>query len=354
MMDFKAREKVWQDKALDLFKQSSIANFNHTQYDDKGLMMKYKNLVNKKTRIWWTKTSLDNYIKQKIIPRGLRIQLYPTFSLDDTELISKWESVSSACSMSFMEIINIKNASILEELDIELNKLQEELVAKLSKEALEKFFQDLNHDMEKWEQQISKNKMKKYQRDVMDYDQKKVFRWQNRISVEDQKQSEIRSSSVSSVSSISSNTTSTHEREYYTPRRIKTRYGGRGRGSARYQSNSGTRRNDKPKVINLSSHILSNEQVELLEKGLSFSPSQQLDSFTVIKDVHLFARKLILKRFHEKSTMGLSLNSEEEKAALEILESLAEESNPMEAFPFHSIYLIQSALGCGSCLLHRK
>lgn len=48
-------------------------------------------------------------------------------------------------------------------------------------------------------------------------------------------------------------------------------------------------------VINLSSYNLSPSEIEVLRLGLSFCPSQQIDKFTLAKDLHLFARNLTYK-----------------------------------------------------------
>lgn len=48
-------------------------------------------------------------------------------------------------------------------------------------------------------------------------------------------------------------------------------------------------------VVNLSSHPLIQHELEVLKRGLSFCPDKDMDVFDVIKDVNLFARKLLLK-----------------------------------------------------------
>ena len=48
-------------------------------------------------------------------------------------------------------------------------------------------------------------------------------------------------------------------------------------------------------VVNLSSCELSVDQISVLELGLSFCPTQNIDAFELIKDINLFSRKLMLK-----------------------------------------------------------
>lgn len=55
-------------------------------------------------------------------------------------------------------------------------------------------------------------------------------------------------------------------------------------------------------VVNLSSHRLTKHEVEVLRRGLSFCPDEGIDVFDIVKDVNLFARKLILKVLLDKSS----------------------------------------------------
>lgn len=60
-------------------------------------------------------------------------------------------------------------------------------------------------------------------------------------------------------------------------------------------------RNDM-EVVNLSSHQLSDKEILVLQKGLLFCPDQNLDIFECVKDVNLFARKLLMKVMLDKSS----------------------------------------------------
>ncbi|CAJ0953057.1 unnamed protein product [Ranitomeya imitator] len=57
-----------------------------------------------------------------------------------------------------------------------------------------------------------------------------------------------------------------------------------------------------------------------------------LDAFTAVKDVHLFTRKLVLKRYHEKSTSDGQLDAVDDQQVVAILESLLDEQNPTSIY----------------------
>lgn len=72
-------------------------------------------------------------------------------------------------------------------------------------------------------------------------------------------------------------------------------------------------------IINLSSHVLTNEEKNLLSLGLSFCPSAALDKLSIVKDIFLFARRLFYKTIFWKGDEEDPLNlSEEENLDLSV------------------------------------
>ncbi|XP_069616233.1 uncharacterized protein [Ranitomeya imitator] len=323
-MDYKARESVWRKKATNMFNGGASGSNTVTSVSDKEMFRQYKNVMYKKTRLWWTKTALENYVEHEIVPRGLRVQLFPTFELKDEKLIKRWSSAASACSLEFLRIIIDSNTQAISEIENELDKLEDTMRKEIKKESLEAWSGDFNNDMEKWENEICQRKVKKYHRDVKDYEENRVFRWQwKRNYTETNRQ---RQPSFSSLSSTSETSTSSLNRE---PNMI-TRFGSR-RNDQKRQADIFTRtsknREDNFKVINLSNHSLTDVQHQVLAKGLTFSPSKHLDPFVAVKDLHLFSRRIILKRMHYKSELDDMFPSTQEKEALANLEALAEENS---------------------------
>ena len=66
----------------------------------------------------------------------------------------------------------------------------------------------------------------------------------------------------------------------------------------------------------------------LLTKGLSFCPVAPLDTFEIIKDIHLFARKLLLKSLYSKPKTEISPTSaQQHKEDMDLLLSLCDEAD---------------------------
>lgn len=66
-----------------------------------------------------------------------------------------------------------------------------------------------------------------------------------------------------------------------------------------------------------------------MSKGLHFCPNSDIDTFEVIKDVHLFVRRLLFKSIYSKETI-LQSQIPHTDEALDDLFSLLEESDPTD------------------------
>ncbi|KAM4048439.1 uncharacterized protein ACNLHF_011304 [Anomaloglossus baeobatrachus] len=191
---------------------------------------------------------------------------------------------------------------------------------------------DLERDFAKWEKEIIGVKTKKYQRDASDYSSGYVYRWRHNRPPK-KRGTRSRSGSFSSISSTEDaqpmgNKANKFLERFQLPVRMENS-GGRGPNQKRKltppQSLDKKSKNDL-QVINLSNISLSKDQVEVLKLGLSFSPDSNFDSFTVIKDLHLFSRKLVLHKLHSRSNTDPQQFSPRELEAIATLEELEEES----------------------------
>lgn len=85
----------------------------------------------------------------------------------------------------------------------------------------------------------------------------------------------------------------------------------------------------------MSSYPLSAAESSVLSRGLTFCPQDNLDTFEVITDLHLFARRLLLKSLHAKvdeniDTTDWASFSMREFKALRHLTLLFQESNSLD------------------------
>lgn len=75
--------------------------------------------------------------------------------------------------------------------------------------------------------------------------------------------------------------------------------------------------------------MLSEDEIRVLEKWLTFCPVTQIDKFEVTKDVHLFVCNLLLKSlFAKKQDAGGPTHKKTELEAIDNLTVLLEENEP--------------------------
>ncbi|XP_075699620.1 spectrin beta chain, non-erythrocytic 5 [Rhinoderma darwinii] len=176
-MDFRVRDQSWLIQLDEIFKEDSSLFLNTSGRDCRELSSRLRNLFNQRTKIWWNKAFLEKYLTRKLIPRGLRVEVFPSFDTDNDDFRKKWEKLSDNCSKGYMELLVLSNQSTLIEIEKNIEEIQAILKAELSSVALDKVSEDLNKDLEKWEKDICTVKAGKFQWDVQDYQQHRVYKW---------------------------------------------------------------------------------------------------------------------------------------------------------------------------------
>lgn len=330
LMDLKARERTWLLQLDSVFREDSTLGDLTARGKVSEIQNSIKLLMHKRIKIWWNKAFLEKYLQKNLIPRGLRIQVFPSFPIEDETFTSRWEEICNNGSNKFMELLIGHNKKSLDQLDIEIDVLQKQLNETWNDNEKEKFNLSMDKTFLMWEKEIQEGKTKKFSRDLNDLQQKKVYKWRQRRTPYRIPNRSYRSSSVSSASS---------QGESNPPHPMATRYNSKGKGKNDNQKSVNTKRKqDQPgtsdinlKVINLSDHILTDVDVSLLQKGLTFSPSDHFNTFSAVKDLHIFARSLIFKKWHHKKDSDeydTIFETESERNAVRILEELAAENEP--------------------------
>ncbi|XP_056407263.1 uncharacterized protein LOC130298356 [Hyla sarda] len=213
-MDFRAKEASWLEQANLLFSGTAIASNDPDQCNIRELKQSLRNLSHRQMKTWWNRASLENYLHKHLIPRGLRVQIFPSFGLDQEVYVKKWEEACNTCSRTLMMIIMEHNTQVLMELGIQIEKTETDIAAILPNNDYPSFKQDLEESQTIWEKQIKATKSKKFLRDSNDFSNNKVYKWK-RGPVERRQRSPSVSSSVSTgVESVASSRSSARNAQY--------------------------------------------------------------------------------------------------------------------------------------------
>lgn len=80
----------WLTEAQEVFSKKAFTQQRYTPSSGvafRKLTQTYKDQI----AAWWELQCLENYIKHKIVPRGLRINLTPAAKLTSPDFRKKWE-----------------------------------------------------------------------------------------------------------------------------------------------------------------------------------------------------------------------------------------------------------------------
>ncbi|KAM4038422.1 uncharacterized protein ACNLHF_016745 [Anomaloglossus baeobatrachus] len=325
-MDFKARESAWQTQLNQVFDTEGEVDNSADSRSHRELCSQIKVLFNRRMRLWWNKAFMQRYVDRGLIPRGLRVQVFPSFNVTDETFKRDWEEAATDCSRSFMGLLINNNEASLRAIDEEISVLQDRTTKELTPAELSNFHETMNKEFVKWEKELVSNKTKKYQRDVTDYKNQQVYRWKGTTRRRRNFVGLPHSVSASSISSVEDESSTSQA----SSRPVTRGFSGKNRpektspalgkstlGAIPKKGNS-----NQLEVINLSQVQLTTDQIEVLKLGLTFVPDCNFDLFTVAKDLNLFLRKVVLHKIHAR---GPSLNPctvEREEEAVRTLEEL--------------------------------
>ncbi|XP_056420848.1 uncharacterized protein LOC130361635 [Hyla sarda] len=82
--------------------------------------------------------------------------------------------------------------------------------------------------------------------------------------------------------------------------------------------------NKELQIVNLSNHVLTDAEISVLKRGLSFSPMYRINHFELTKDLYLFCRKLTLKMIHSQPSALNDLETDDQDVLRNLMELLNE------------------------------
>lgn len=130
-------------------------------------------------------TTLSDYWREKMIPRGLRIKKFPSFGAEDSEFKEKWEAILNKFSLDLMLLL-IQEAKKQKTLN-EIANLKEEISTNFKNQQIS-FEKELEVDLEKLQRELKQEKLRKFNRDLSDYKDNKVYWWKQKRSFKTQLQ----------------------------------------------------------------------------------------------------------------------------------------------------------------------
>lgn len=136
-------------------------------------------LVEKKTRLFWHKDFFEQYISNKVVPWGLRIQIFPNIRKIEPKIKEAWESNLQTCSFQMMSILCQQYEQDIGQIDVEIKDLQENSGNINTYPGFTLLEKKLKDHLTKYATNLIKTKESKLQRDKRAYENGQAYRWTN-------------------------------------------------------------------------------------------------------------------------------------------------------------------------------
>lgn len=177
-LDFKTVENSWQDKLSSIFENTTIPLEEGPSDDFRLLSTELRQAHKKYTRLWWNINTLEQYIKQGLCPRGLRVQIFPAWEVCP-DFKNTWETTLKKCSVLLMEDLITHDKKLLSETKNHLSELYDKLNT-FDDKVTQPFLEKLKTELEIFEKDTLTSKKSKFDRDRRDQQESRVFRWSHK------------------------------------------------------------------------------------------------------------------------------------------------------------------------------
>lgn len=147
--------------------------------DIESLMDNLQHLLQRETKQYFHAVTLSDYLRRKIIPRGLRLQKAPAFGLHNEEFCTRWCEILNKCSFDLMALVIKETTKQLETTKLEYERMEIQLGELVTKSKLTELKKELEHQRAELSKEIKMNKRVKFTRDMSDYQQSKVYFWKD-------------------------------------------------------------------------------------------------------------------------------------------------------------------------------
>ncbi|XP_068113208.1 uncharacterized protein [Hyperolius riggenbachi] len=349
-------EQNWNEKLNEVFQREEEIRTETLPEDFTSLCGQIKDTHIHYVKVWWNINSLERYDKEGIYPRGIRVQIFPSWQLEDRHK-KIWESGLNRCARIIVQMLISLDRELLTKLKLKSLDLLQQISKYDQKSLVEPFLERLKSDIKHIETDVVEIKKKKLLRDRRDYAESKAYIWRHKNNRRGQNfpkppykpkrkpkkpvpnpqvpsgqggvgrlpRDYISDSSDFGESDFESSALN-HLGRLEELRQIGKKHKGN-------SDNSGQQNDQVLSIINLSDIQLTETEENLLRRGLTFSPTNRFDTFEIIKDLYFFCRRLMLKKIYHTSddlvppsldALGLD---EQDKNIFSDLISLLEEQN---------------------------
>ncbi|CAH2319491.1 Hypothetical predicted protein [Pelobates cultripes] len=134
-------------------------------------------LMEREVQIWWDIATLDFYVNNNIVPRGLRLFKRSTYKRHDPTLLKKWDQLLDKGSLLLMVFLINEKKKDLTQLDQEITQLKSTIRPLVENGDYVELLDTIERRVKDIEMNIRENKRKKIMRDQADYKTQTQRNW---------------------------------------------------------------------------------------------------------------------------------------------------------------------------------
>lgn len=197
-----------------------------------------KKLLEKDKKLELHAITLSDYWRREMIPRGLRINKFPSFGKDSPEFKQKWEAILNKCSMDLMLLL-IENAKAQRaEIQSQLAEVKPIVFSNVANEEADELEKKLRDNINELSQTLTRYKLDKFKRDQQDYEDETVYVWHKHARLPRRRARSVSFNLTSSATTSEEDEPPQHTRDHFLGFRRDSneqneRRGGGGRGENR-------------------------------------------------------------------------------------------------------------------------
>lgn len=134
--------------------------------------------LEKQIRTWWDISTIEIYLREDIISRGLRWDIAPQDGLEDPTSQNEWLEFFNKCGRELQALILKRKRRKMALIEEKIKALQVELEPVMNDQSTKDFNDTLKKKLEKIDRDTQKKKLKKFNRDMGDFTKNSIYAWQ--------------------------------------------------------------------------------------------------------------------------------------------------------------------------------
>lgn len=170
---------TYSDAKKDLITSSIPTLMSITGSFEFGDWTTLSSLIKTQTRYTLHASSLNEYLKANMIPRGLRIQKGLAMFKDDEAFNAKWKAILNKCSVDLMLLIMEQSMARVSTNEVEINELKTKLENETDTDVFNNKFHKIKDEVDALEKNMREFKLQKFRRDARYYNNDNIYNFRS-------------------------------------------------------------------------------------------------------------------------------------------------------------------------------